>query len=248
MSALRYTAPALLFAATFVSALLVLAPASLLRVQVERATDGRLTLADTTGKVWRGHANLTGASSSTAVPVAWSIAGISVSPPEVAVGVRVGGAAPVKLTAGIDRTELGHVDVVLPAPLVADAVKGVGSYRPGGIVRLQSDYLRIEHQSLTGRFLMNWIDASTGMIDVVPLGSFVIDCEVTKTGGAATIKSVAGPLLANGGVRWSGSNYAVEIEARAAGPRTDVLAAWLRTVAVEKPGGVFNITWAARGR
>lgn len=248
MNALRYAAPLLLFIATLVSALLALAPASLLGVPVERATEGRLTLADATNKFWHGQANVIGAGSGISVPVMWRIVGVGVWPPEISVDVRVRDGDPVKVAARIGHLKLGRMDITLPALLAADAIKSAGNYRPKGVVRLRSDHLQIDGQSITGRVMVTWADAGLGGIDVDPLGSFDIDCDVTGTSGTATIKSTTGPLLANGGARWSQSSYALELEARGSGPRADVLTAWLRTVAVEKPDGAFSIIWPRHKR
>jgi hypothetical protein len=245
---LRYAAPALLFAASFVSALLVLAPARLLGLAIEHATEGRLTLASTSGTIWRGHAYLAGTISGITIPVSWSASSIGVFTPQFSADVRIANAEPIEFTVKIDRIELVHVDVALPMPLIAELMQGISGYQFEGIVRLRADHINIGRQSVTGHLVANWTNAGTGMIDVAPLGSFDINCDMRGLSGTATLKSTAGPLLANGNARWSKSNRSANIEMRAEGPRAKILEAWLRTVAAEKPPGTFRITWSARAR
>jgi general secretion pathway protein N len=239
----RLIYPVALFVASCAAALLVLAPASLFSAAVEQATDGRLTIAGATGKIWQGSGRLTGVHSGVGAPVEWKLSGIHVFPAEITATVQVGRSERLALAAGFGGAKLTRVDIELPAPLVADALNGFGAYRIGGTVRLSTGEMLIQRQAITTRLMIHWSDATSGMISVAPLGSFDIACDIAGAGGNVAIKSMSGPLLINGTARWSKANSMGQIEARAAGPQAEVIEGWLRTIGSEKADRVFQITW-----
>ena len=237
----------ILFALASAIAVWQFAPASLVGIWIERASENRLTLAGASGRLRDGRGALTSRSDGARVLVAWTIEPKELAAARLAGTLSVGAAQATRFAATFDSLELGRMDIALPAALVAEAMGAYGGYKIGGTATLRAEHVLLERDSAYARLTLEWINASSGLVDVAPLGSYVADIEVFAGIGTVSVRTKEGPLLLDGTGRWSRVRTALALNARASGERADLLKAWLRTMTPEQAGGVFHFVWPAPG-
>ena len=230
--------------ATLVS-IAVLAPASVVAAIVHALSEGRLTLAGTSGRLWNGRGVLIAAASGSRVLVSWSVTPRHLHASRLVGEITFGAARPWRFIAAPDALRLDAADVTLPAALIAEALGPYGGYRIGGMLRLRSEQAILRRQSASARMTIDWTDATTGLIDVAPLGSYVCEIDWIASHGEIRVRSTQGPLFVDGAGRWSGSAATLSLDARTSGKGSDTIDAWLRTMAPELPGRRFRFSWPA---
>jgi hypothetical protein len=175
-----------------------LAPATLVATRVEEASAGALRLTDTEGTIWHARGMLVGGSAR--LPLAWDLefwpllkgdwrlriapfAGTPTGPPRAMVLVRSG------------SVEARDVDILLPAAMLAAAVKLPRDWKVGGDVAATSASFDWSPPTSRGEFGIVWRQASVTLApDGVPidLGNVAI---AAKAAGAA----IRGPIANDGG-------------------------------------------------
>jgi general secretion pathway protein N len=236
-------AATVLFAFAFVVAAIVGAPAGLIASAVERSTGGRLTMVGSRGSLWHGQGTLIARTDLSALPVRWSIDGVSIVDAKLTASVQVGASAAIPVAATPSSVALGKLDVTLPAAIIAEAVGAYGGYKIGGSVRVQGRSIRFDRAGGAGRVELEWHQAATGLIAVAPLGSYVADLRWNAAAGDVSVRTTEGFLRLDGSGRWTAGGAALALTARPSGERTETLKAWLKTMAPESPDGGFRFVW-----
>jgi len=231
------------FVVALASALAAFAPASLVGRALERASDGRLILAGTHGRIWAGRGTLLAPKDSARVLLAWTLTPAALLTARVAGELRIGAAEPTPFEATWERITLGRIDAALPAALVAAALGPFEGYKIGGVVRVRAERAAIDRDGGAGRIYLEWNDAASGLIDVTPLGSYQAELEATAQGGTLAVRTRGGPLLLDGTGRWSAGGAALQLTARASGERQQTLQAWLSTMAPQQADGSYRFVW-----
>ncbi len=236
----------ILFALTSAVAVWELAPASLVGIWIERASENRLTLVGASGRLRDGRGTLTSGNDGARVLVAWTIEPKALAAARLAGTLSVGAAPATRFAATFDSLELGRMDIALPAALLVEAMGAYGGYKIGGTAALRAEHVLLQRDSAYAHLTLEWINAASGLVDVAPLGSYVADIEVFAGVGTISVRTTEGPLLLDGAGRWSHAGSALALNARASGERADLLKAWLRAMTPEQPGGIFRFVWPAR--
>lgn len=244
---MRPLGAALLFTTAFVLAAVYLAPASLVVVPIERATEGRLTVVAASGRIWSGHGTLTARSDAAKVPLAWALTAVHPLRGSAEAVLTVGASEPVNVTISLARLHIGRLDVALPASIIAVASGATASFRVGGTTRARSAGIALERNGGSGRIALEWRDASTGFMAVAPLGSYGADLDWSGQQGSVTVHTLDGPLAIDGSGRWTSGGAALSVTARPGGERAETLKSWLRTMTPELPDGSFRFAWPQPG-
>jgi len=204
----RATRIALIAAAACAGALAVLlsqAPASLLAGAVNTSSQSRLQLADPSGTVWQGEADLVLQSGARETPERTRLPGRTswhIDPWRLLGGsldLQLANAAlsdaPLLLrldAAGNGALEAGRLR--LPAQVLVGLGAPWNTVRPGGRLELEWDTLHLAAGSLRGTLRLEWRDASSGLSPVVPFGSYRLQADGIFDGAALSLETLSGPM------------------------------------------------------
>jgi general secretion pathway protein N len=208
MSAQRLALYVALGGIVYLVALLALAPAAWLSQMIERASQQRLELRDPAGSAWSGsgrlYARTRGGDFLELGSVRWT------SSPATLLRGRLGANMTVNESAKPIRVELSPgsfavKDLALEVPgralgALAPPLEILG---PGGRVRIQSDDLRVDGESVLGLATVEWRDIRLSRASGVELGS-----QVARLRGAGSrvdieLGTLEGPLRVAGSGSWS---------------------------------------------
>jgi general secretion pathway protein N len=186
-----------------------LAPAQWLAVGVARATHGRVDLAEATGTLWRGEATLVLTSGSgpgatrASLPerLSWRL-----SPWQLLTGTidltlqhPSALAQPLAVRAWLNGTAtLGATTVRLPASLLVGLGAPWNTVRPGGLITLTWDRLRVEPGRWQGNLSAEWQYASSALTPVSPMGHYRLQTNGVFPGTQLNLMTVSGPLELTG--------------------------------------------------
>ena len=210
-------------AASVVATALVVAPAQWMAVAVERATGGRVILAEATGSLWRGRAGVVLApgrdaglaSVSLPEPLSWQLspwrllagtADLTLTHPSAL-------AQPLRVRADLSgRIELQANTLRLPASVLAGLGAPFNTIRPGGLLSVSWQRLQTGDGRLQGDLVGEWQFASSALTTVSPFGHYRLTAAGGYPGTRLQLTTLAGPLElsgdgtidAPGGVRFNG--------------------------------------------
>lgn len=210
--------------AAVVAVLLAQAPASLADVALDRATQGRVRLADATGTIWNGRGRLLladiaeartdrapglRAASGVIVPgsFAWRLAAWP-----LLVGVldaRVEHDSmrqPVLLTGRPGELRATAGSLSLP-PVALDRLGSPwNTIRPTGALAVSWDNVTVRAGRFDGRASVELSQAASALTPVRPLGAYRIDVVGSGARAQVTMNTLSGPLRLDGSGTWEARN------------------------------------------
>jgi len=196
------------------------APAAFADRALERATDGRVRLAETDGTIWRGSGRLVlvdqganeGARRSLAgvtIPgrIDWNVRALPLLLGQVDAAIRIEGMTqPVRIQGDYDEVRISGGSLALPSVELGRMGSPWNTLRPSGALSLRWENLLLKQGALEGRAQIELRDASSAMTPVRPLGSYRV--EIVGRGGQAdlSIQTLAGPLRLQGSGSFNARN------------------------------------------
>ena len=212
----RWIVLALVGVITVVVTALITAPARFLDKALERATLGRVRLAEAAGTIWQGSGRLvfvdvSGAgepgltSAGVAVPgrLTWSVRPLPLLFGLVDATVSTDGmAAPVRLQGSFTELRIGPGSLSLPSVELGRLGSPWNSVRPSGALAVQWQTLLVRQGQLTGQASIELRDMASAMTPVRPLGSYRIDIDGKGARADLAIETLSGPLLLSGNGTW----------------------------------------------
>ncbi|MDQ2820400.1 MAG: type II secretion system protein N [Pseudomonadota bacterium] len=201
------------FAVTALTAALTVCiffPAAWLAPVIERHTDGRLTLGDAQGTLWRGSAFLGGAPGpgGSVTPLFPGRFSWSVSPLILVGSVNVTLSNPdalaqaVQVTGSWSQWQLSAGQLLLPAASLAGLGAPLNTLAPSGSMRLSWNVLDLARAgqavALTGRTVLAMDDMGSRMSQVNPLGSYEMALDWRGQNAQLNLRTVKGALLLSG--------------------------------------------------
>jgi general secretion pathway protein N len=189
---------------------LVFCPVSWMAHLLEKQTDGRLTLGDPQGSLWRGSAFIGGAAGNNEPVTAllpgrfsWQLS------PLVLVGhVDLMLENPAALTRPVQVTGSWNAWTVSPSVLTLPAERLVGlgaplnTVQPSGVMQLSWGPLELTRNDpqvdLIGRTTLSLRDVASRMSPVRPLGSYTVQMDWQGSKATLQLKTRRGPLLLSG--------------------------------------------------
>lgn len=239
-----------LFLIVFLAVIAVLAPATLVTGLLERATAGRLSLAQAEGTLWRGAGVLLLRHDNRFLPLgryAWRISP-AVDLSQIAVSVDTGSDKPAQLLISPWRNEVevSWAQVSLPAQLLSVFSPQLLPYRLSGELNLSTEHFHITPDSNSGTITLDWKQATSGLTEIAPLG----DYRILLQGAAAELKvsltTLTGKLhLAGNGQMQVGHALTFNGTAQAAPDQKENLSNLLHHIGPELSPGIFSFTLAS---
>jgi general secretion pathway protein N len=192
---------------------LALAPAQWADRAVQRASGGRVELAEASGTVWNGSATVVLAAgaardgahglarSSLPDPVSWRLSPwpLLYGTVELTLRHRSALAAPLTISVYADgRLHLGAGTLKLPAAMLAGLGAPWNTVRPGGIVSLHTDGLELAQGRCRGSLTADWEYASSALSPVSPIGHYRLQTSGQYPGTRLELQTISGPLELTG--------------------------------------------------
>ncbi|MDX8399578.1 MAG: type II secretion system protein N [Gallionellaceae bacterium] len=198
---------------TYLCVLIVTAPSSVLSPVIKSASKGRVELANTEGTIWDGAANPIlhqhGGGIITLTRLHWKISTQTLFTGKLSAQVKWDDepqAVPMDIIASLGKVEVHHAYFPLSAILLGEASKFLKPAGLRGKVILRSDSLLISQQGLQGLATADWLDASSLLSSVSPLGNYHFTFSASNGGVDITLNTMTGALILAGKGRLSASS------------------------------------------
>ncbi len=210
---------------------LVSLPAAWLAPLLEQQTDGRLSLGDPQGSVWRGSAFI-GVASGGGEPLVpllpgrfrwWLSPLVLMGVVEATVQNPRALDAPLPVRGSWRRWTLGDGGMGLPAERLAALGAPLNTIRPSGQMRLSWSQLVLTRADaglqIDGRLQLDLTEVASALSPVKPLGAYRMRFDWHRGKARVNLESLSGPLLltgqgtfADGRLQFSGQAWAAEGE------------------------------------
>ena len=194
--------------AAYLLAFLALAPAAWLAQSVERASLQRLELRDAAGSAWSGsgrlYARTRGGEFLDLGSVRWKSTPAALLRGKLAADMTLNESPkPIRVELSPGAVTLKDLALEVPGKALGTLAPPLEILGPGGRVRIQSDDLRLEGDSVLGLATIEWRDIRLARASGVELGS-----QVARLRGAGSrvdieLATLDGPLRVTGGGTWS---------------------------------------------
>ncbi len=195
----------LLLLLAYGAVLLVTAPAGMLGTLLRLASNERIELANTDGTVWNGTANpvlhLHSGELVVLDRVQWKLALLKAFTGKLAIELLWTDAPhsfPMEAVIAPGQVELRHAHIPFPALLLGEVSAPLKPAALRGRIILDSDGLRITRQGILGSATADWINASSSLSQVSPLGNYHLTFTGTPDGLSTTLQTTSGALLLSG--------------------------------------------------
>ena len=191
----------------YLVALVATFPASWLSRALERASQEKLLVRAPAGTLWSGRARIY-ARERSGPPLElgelrWKAAWSSLFAGKLATDVAFGGA---QRTIHLELSPFGvtvqGLDVALPARVLSTFVPGLEAVGPEGVLRLRSDSLRVEDDSILGLAEIEWRQVRFSRTPGLDLGSHVARLRGGGSKVDIDLGTLEGPLRLSGSGTW----------------------------------------------
>ena len=228
-------------------ALLVTAPATLADGGLQRASDGRLRLAEARGTLWAGSGEIEIRDAKGRVGLskrlAWRLRPGDLLRARLRYDVELGrGAQSFPLIISRTRVELANVDIDLPADALSLGLPRLAPLELSGELNLKIASLSVGRDAARGDAVLQWRDAGSGFSPVWPLGDYELRLNGQGRQGRMTLRTLKGPLQLRGQGSWAVGRAPVFAATADAAPEIrQQIAPLLRMIAVERGTGHFEL-------
>ena len=231
----------------YAACLLVLAPATLLDVGLQRASNGRLRLAEAQGTLWSGSGQFeirdaTGRSG-IGRNLSWHFQPHSLLRGRLGFAVELGQAAKrFSLSISPLRLEIADADLVFPASALGLAIPRLALVEPTGDLFVHMPNLSFADGAMLGTVIVEWRAAGSSLTPVSPLGDYELRLDGEAGGVNASLRTSKGPLYLEGkGSRGKVGPPIFFATARIEAQYQRQLAPFLRLIAIEHGDGSFAL-------
>jgi general secretion pathway protein N len=231
----------------YILALIATAPATWVDAGLQRASHGRLRLADAQGTLWSGSGQIEirdiGGRAGFTRGLAWRAAPESLLRGHLVCEVALEQATRrFPVTISLSRIELANADISLPAAALGLGVPELALLELSGEVLIQIPHLSIERSGTRGNATLQWRAAGSALSSVSPLGDYELRLEREGPAVRAVLHTLQGPLQLDGKGSWThGGRRAFLATARVSPQHQLQLAPLLRLIAVERGDGSFEL-------
>lgn len=228
-------------------ALVAAAPATLVDAALQRATDGRLRVAEARGTLWSGAGQIeirdAGGSAGVARSVTWRVVPESLLRGQLVCDIGLEQAQQhFPVTISPSRVELANADINLPATVLGLAVPKLAPLGLTGDAAIHIASLSMARGTLAGNAILKWRAAGSALSPVSPLGDYELRVDGAGRTARAILRTIEGPLQLDGKGSWThGANPVFLATARVLPQHQEQLAPLLRLIAVERSKGNFEL-------
>lgn len=228
-------------------ALIATVPATLADAGLQRASDGRLRLAEAQGTLWSGTGQLeirdTGGRTGLAKRLEWRLRPGALIRAQLAYEVELDpGPRPFPVTISWSRIQLANADISLPAAALGLGVPKLAPLGLTGDVLVHVTGLSIGRAGMEGNATLQWRAAGSTLTPVSPLGDYEVRLDGEGMTVHAYLRTTEGPLQLDGKGSWTnGRRPTFLATARVPPQQQQQLAPLLRLIAVERGEGSFEL-------
>lgn len=206
-----------------------IAPASLLSWGIERATDGKIILAETQGTIWSGSGILSVADDDkryalTPEPVVWTVEKLPFLWGQISGNLgftkqRVLSAAPktASFRFASGRVDIRRLSTAISLPTLLRLTKGIEVFQFGGQIQLDIEQWSKNNDKMQVNSSVVWRNARSALSQLDTIGSYEIRLTAVNSPSAAIkLSTLSGPLHLNGSGKWTvGEAFSIEGDAYA---------------------------------
>ncbi|MBI2319596.1 MAG: type II secretion system protein N [Betaproteobacteria bacterium] len=230
--------------------LIVMFPATLLDAGVQRASAGRLRIAEAQGTFWRGTGQIeirdAGGRTGIAKRLAWRFRPASLLRGLLDCDVEIDQASkPFLVTISPVRIEIAHAEATVPVTALGLGVPKLAPLGLTGDLLLHVGKLSFStagRPSVQGDARLQWRSAGSTLTSLAPLGDYELQLVGEGAQVRAALRTISGPLQLEGKGAWaSGANPVFTATARVAPEHQQQLAPLLRLIALERSAGNFEL-------
>jgi general secretion pathway protein N len=189
------------------------APASLLSIALNYASKGHLELANAKGTIWNGSASPVmlqrGGGLITLNPLHWEISAFALLKLKITAQLSWDDeqqVQPMNVIISFDEIELQHTYLPLPAILLDEASDFLKPAALRGKIIFRGDTLLLNNQGLQGTANADWLNASSSLSSISPLGDYHFIFSSSPTGLDITLTTTSGALILAGQGRFLSTN------------------------------------------
>ena len=222
-------------------------PATLVDTLLQRASDGRVRLAEARGTLWSGAGYLetrdTRRQTGIARKLAWDCAPGSLLRGHLVCAVELA-ASPRRFGVTLFPTSISvaDADLSVPAAMLGLGLPKLAPWGLGGDLLLRITDLAFRRSGVQGNATLEWRRASSQHTAVSPFGSYEMRFTGTASGMTATLRTLDGPLNLEGSGAWAnGASPAFNARAHVAPPQRQQLEPFLHMIAIERGAGNFEM-------
>ena len=244
---MRWTAPAFALG-VFAAALIVLAPATLIDARLERASEGRLRLAEAQGSLWSGAGWIeirdAEGRAGVAKRLAWRVLPGSLLRARLVAEVELDQAArPFPVTISLSRIEIADAGISVPAAVLGLGMPRIAPLRLTGDVLVDIPRLSVGRGRMDGDATLKWRAAGSALAPISPLGDYEVRFKAVGPAVHAALRTLEGPLQLDGKGTWSnGAPPSFLVTALVPPQHREQLAPLLGLIAVERGAGRFELS------
>jgi len=238
----------------FVLGLIAMAPASLISDWAYRQSAGHVQLTQANGTVWNGHAILALQGNNAGETAAIGTLRWEISPLQLLLGkgyavLYWNDAPPAWLTMDTKRWHIEHAAMDFPASALARFVPAMQAAQLQGQINIHAESLIFTPDAIQGEILIDWMQASSPLSAVSPLGDYRLSLKGEQNSLAIALTTLEGALVLDGSGMWSpGSGLRFEGNAKAAADQEKPLADLLRILGNEQVAGSGNYRISLQAR
>ncbi len=227
--------------------LIATAPASLIGAALQQATEGRLHLTDTRGKLWSGtgQIEMRDRMQKTAVVknVAWRVLPLYFLRGQMRVEFTLDQMVkPFPLTLSVSQIEISDADINLPAAALGLVEPKLAPLGLTGDLLLHVTSLAVSRNAMQGKAVLQWRGAGSAYTRISPLGDYELRLDGEASAVRAALRTLQGPLQLDGQGAWtSGTRPTFLGSARIAPDERQQLAPLMRMIALERSDGSFEL-------
>ena len=228
-------------------ALIATVPATLVDAGLQRASQGRLRLAEAQGTLWSGSGQIeirdAGGRTGIAKSFAWRVAPESLLRGRLVCEVGLEQAAKhFPVTISLSRIELANADISLPATVLGLAVPKLAPLGLTGDVQIHVTSLSIARDGMQGNATLQWRAAGSALSPVSPLGDYELRLEGEGPAVRVSLRTLQGPLQLDGKGSWKHGDSPAFLAMAGVPPQyQEQLAPLLRLIAIERGEGRFEL-------
>ena len=231
---------------TYVLALMVTAPATFADAALQRASEGRLRLAEAHGTLWSGAGRLeiraAGGRMGIGRNFSWRVEVRSLLRGHLVCQISSHHAlGPFPLTLAMSGVELSNADISLPAAVLGMGVEKLAPLGLTGEVRIHAESLSISRNAVLGAATLQWLAAGSALTTVSPLGDYEMRLDGENRTVNAVLRTITGPIQLDGKGSWTqGARPLFSGTAGVPQAHQQQLAPLLRLIAIERSAGSFE--------
>jgi general secretion pathway protein N len=231
----------------YVLALVVIAPATLVDAGLQRASHGRLRLAEASGTLWSGSGQIEIRDASGRTGIArnfgWHAMPESLLRGHLVLELEISQSGrPFPVTLSWSGFQLANAEISLPASVLGLGAPKLAPLGLTGEILIHVARLSIASDAMEGNATVQWRAAGSTLTPVSPLGDYEIRLDGEGRMVHAFLRTVAGPLQLDGKGSWTpGDKAAFLATARVPPQHQQQLSPLLRLIAVERSEGSFEL-------